>query len=127
MFALKSYVNLAQPRIDTRNEIGRGLNDKTGTADDRETTGGIVNITRRGVELLGSQAGCLETIHLLTDLLIEPTRFFSRASRQLDLLPFDSRRFFPTFLRIFYATRSLDRLADISVEFSAEQYLGLEI
>ena len=50
VFALKSCVNLAEPRIDTRNEIDRELNDtKAGAVDDQETIDGIVNITRKAV------------------------------------------------------------------------------
>lgn len=43
MFALESYVNLAEPRIDTRNEVDRELNDtKARAVDDQETIDGIV-------------------------------------------------------------------------------------
>lgn len=47
-----------------RGEEGR----EEGLADDQETIVGIVNITRKTAQF---QPGCLETIHSLTDLLIE--------------------------------------------------------
>lgn len=66
-----------------RGEEGRG----GGLADDQETIVGIVNITRKTAQF---QPGCLETIHSLTDLLIE-----RRAIFELIFIPGRKKEFFP--------------------------------
>lgn len=77
-----------------RGEEGR----EEGLADDQETIVGIVNITRKTAQF---QPGCLETIHSLTDLLIELRVIFELIfipGREKGVLP---SRFLPAMFGIF--------------------------
>lgn len=61
LFAFKSYVNLAQPPLDTRNENGWGLNDKTGLRTIRKQLARLSAAPAAGGYQFRS--GCFETIY----------------------------------------------------------------